>query len=147
MLFFSSAVQAQNYQITETELERLESISTALEAHNRSLLQQVQELTSSSKRLESKAQVLRQKLQEAQTTSKSLNELLQAERTTSQSLSASLSAYEKEAAQLKDALSTERLQHQKMKAQRNKLLFILIGETLLIVGFIVLKFIVRLKLF
>ena len=142
-----SAAQAQEYRITEAELERLENISTALEARSLSLLQQVQELTSSSRRLESKAQSLERKLQEAQAISKNLNELLQAERTTSQSLSASLIESEKEAAQLKEALSAEKLQHRKTRAQRNKLLLILIGEALLIVGFIVLKFIVRLKPF
>lgn len=140
-----SAVRAQEYKITEAELERLENISTALEDRNLNLLQQVQELTSSSRRLENKAQNLERKLQEAQMTSKNLNELLQAERTTSQNLSASLSAYEKEVSQLQTELSDEKLQRQKAVNQRNTYLFATVLEAMVIIGFAALKIILRLK--
>ena len=134
-----SAVRAQEYKITEAELERLENISTALEARSLSLLQQVQELTSSSRRLERKAQNLTQKLQEAQAISKNLNELLQAERTTSQSLSASLIESEKEAARIQAELHNEKLQRQKAVNQRNMFLFTAILQALVIGGFAILK--------
>ena len=126
-------MQAQEYRITEAELTQLEAISKNWEKNKQTLLSQIQSLKA--------------KLQQAESLSKTLNEQLQTERATLSSLRQSYSAYEKEAAQLKDALSTERLQHQKTKAQRNKLLLILIGGVLLIVGFIALKFVVRLKLF
>ena len=133
MLFFLSAVQAQNYQITEAELTQLETISKNWEKNKQTLSLQIQSL--------------RVKLQQAESLSKTLNEQLQTERATLSSLRQSYSAYEKEVVQLKETLSAEKLQHQRTKAQRNKLLFILIGGSVLILGFIVLKFIVRLKLF
>lgn len=133
MLFFSSAVQAQEYRITEAELTLLEVISKNWEKNKQTLSSQVQSLKA--------------KLQQAESLSKTLNEQLQTERATLSSLRQSYSAYEKDVAQLKEALSAEKLQHQRTKAQRNKLLFILIGGSVLGIGFIVLKFIVRLKLF
>ena len=133
VLFFSSAVQAQNYQITEAELTQLEAISKNWEKNKQTLSSQIQSLKA--------------KLRQAESLSKTLNEQLQTERATLSSLRQSYSAYEKEVARLREALATEKLQHQKTISQRNKLLFALIGEALLIVGFIVLKFIVRLKLF
>ena len=136
----SAALPAETqYTITATELERLESISTALEERNRNLLQQVQLLTAGLKRQESKAQSLTQKLQEAQATSKNLNELLQAERTTSQSLSASLSESEKEAARIRAELNDEKLKRQKAVNSRNIFLFAAILQVVVIVGFVILK--------
>ena len=133
LFFLSAALQAETqYTITEAELTQLEAISRNWEKNRQTLSLQIQSL--------------KVKLQQAESLSKTLNEQLQTERATLSSLRQSYSAYEKEAAQLKDALSTERLQHRKTREQRNKLLLALIGEALLIVGFIVLKFIVRLKL-
>ena len=126
-------MQAQNYQITEAELTQLEAISKNWEKNKQTLSSQIQSLKA--------------KLRQAESLSKTLNEQLQTERATLSSLWQSYSAYEKEVARLREALATEKLQHQKTISQRNKLLFALIGEALLIVGFIVLKFIVRLKLF
>lgn len=133
MLFFLSAVQAQEYRITEAELTQLEAISKNWEKNKQTLSSQIQSLKA--------------KLQQAESLSKTLNEQLQTERATLSSLRQSYSAYEKEVVQLKEALSAEKLQHQRTRAQRNKLLFILIGGSVLVIGFIVLKFIVRLKLF
>jgi len=133
VLFFSLAVQAQEYRITEAELTQLEAISKNWEKSKQTLLSQIQSLKA--------------KLQQAESLSKTLNEQLQTERATLSSLRQSYSAYEREVAQLKEALSAEKLQHRKTREQRNKLLFILIGGSVLVIGFIVLKFIVRLKLF
>jgi hypothetical protein len=134
-----SAVRAQEYKITEAELERLENISTALEARSLSLLQQVQLLTVSLKRQENKAQILELKLQRAQEASKNLNELLQAERATSQSLSASLNESEKGAARIQAELNDEKLKRQKAVNQRNMFLFAAILQALVIGGFAILK--------
>ena len=133
MLFFLSAVQAQEYRITEAELTQLEAISKNWEKNKQTLSSQIQSLKA--------------KLQQAESLSKTLNEQLQTERATLSSLRQSYSAYEKEVVQLKEALSAEKLQHQRTRVQRNKLLFILIGGSVLVIGFIVLKFVVRHKLF
>ena len=136
----SAALPAETqYTITAAELEKLESIWTALEERNRNLLQQVQLLTAGLKRQEIKAQSLAQKLQEAQATSKNLNELLQAERTTSQSLSVSLTESEKEAARIQTELNDEKLQRQKAVNLRNIFLFAVILQAFVIVGFAILK--------
>ena len=133
MLFFLSAAQAQEYRITEAELTQLEAISNNWEKNRQTLSSQVQSLKA--------------RLQQAEKLSKTLTEQLQVEQATLNDLRQSYSAYEKEVAQLKETLSTEKLQHQRTRVQRNKLLLALIGGSVLILGFIVLKFIVRLKLF
>lgn len=133
VLFFLSAAQAQEYRITEAELTQLEAISNNWEKNRQTLSSQVQSLKA--------------RLQQAEKLSKTLTEQLQVEQATLNDLRQSYSAYEKEVAQLKETLSTEKLQHQRTRVQRNKLLLALIGGSVLILGFIVLKFIVRLKLF
>lgn len=128
----------QWFQISGTELARLETISQNWETDRQSLLSQVSGLKQTADRL--------------QLDSKALNDQLKAERNTRQTLQKSfeqsetdrlslLSKFETTISALKDDVAKQKINALKAQNQRNLLFFISIGAT----GVIVLSVLSRLK--
>lgn len=132
-LLAASLCSEQWYRVSETELQKLENISQNSETDRQNWLLQASEL-------KAKVQILQQG-------SKTLNEKLTKERETTKSLRTSFeqseteqlkraSDYETEIAGLKEKKGKAELDVQKIKNQRNTLLFILLGALGILTAFV-----------
>ena len=127
---FSLAAQPE-YTITESELERLETISTNWEK--------------SRQRLQSQVASLKAKLNEALTKSETLNRQLSAERETSRNLRLSFNEYEN-AVQKELTKEKSKIENLQKKNARLKIgIVVLAGVVFASIVFLIIKFILKLK--